>query len=162
MALVSSSGQGSLNVGRGGYHPSQPPVEASTSSAAGSLGTQTLGGTGDTIAGTSVSAVSGQRNAIDPYSTGIVYTVVSGTLPTGYTLNALTGSITGTYPVSGVNTDGTVWNFTIRASDSNTAIKQYGYIVKSLLLYIWLVDIKTLHFGQMLIDSLDQQKLVQT
>ena len=125
MALVSSSGQGSLNVGRGGYHPSQPPVEASTSSAAGSLGAQTLGGTGDTIAGTSVSAVSGRRNAIDPYSTGIVYTVVSGTLPTGYTLNALTGSITGTYTVAGINTDGIVWNFTIRASDSNTAIKQY-------------------------------------
>ena len=139
MALVSSSGQGSLNVGRGGYHPSQPPVEASTSSAAGSLGTQTLGGTGDTIAGTSVSAVSGQRNAIDPYSTGIVYTVVSGTLPTGYTLNALTGSITGTYPVSGVNTDGTVWNFTIRASDSNTAIKQYADRAYSVTLSVpWL------------------------
>ena len=125
MALVSSSGQGSLNVGRGGYHPSQPPTEASTSSAAGSLGTQTLGGTGDTIANTTKTAVSGQRNVFDPYSTGIVYTLASGTLPSGYTLNASTGTITGAYPVSGVNTDGTVWNFTIRASDSNTAIKQY-------------------------------------
>lgn len=124
MPLQSSGGGGSIKIGRGGYHPGSSLQHTSSSTAAGSIGTATMSGTGDTIANTSVNSVSGQMNVRDDFSQGaITYTLVSGSLPPGFSLNASTGQISGTHTVSGINTDGTVYNFTIRATDSSTGVK---------------------------------------
>ena len=73
------------------------------STAAGSLGSVAQGGSiSFTVTATSDSAVS--------------YSIVSGALPTGASLNSSTGAITGTE--SGSDTSETVYNFTIRATDA--------------------------------------------
>ena len=73
------------------------------STAAGSLGSVAQGGSiSFTVTATSDSAVS--------------YSIVSGALPTGASLNSSTGAITGTE--SGSDTSETTYNFTIRATDA--------------------------------------------
>lgn len=108
--------------GRGGFHPGAIQDTAS-SAPEGSLGTSTVNGAGDTIANTGSTSVSGQRQVFDPWHTGVQYSIVSGSLPPGFTLNASTGQITGQYAASGVNTDGLVYNFTVRASDNSPGAK---------------------------------------
>ena len=116
MPFFSSLGNSALATGRGGFHPSVSGTDAPGSSAAGSLGTSTLSGNGQTIASTSASTVTGQRDIIDPWFTGPEsYSVTSGSLPPGFTLSPSTGQVTGAYAVSGWNESGT-YNFTVRAS----------------------------------------------
>jgi hypothetical protein len=122
MAFNGTIGGNNLNSGRGGFHPGAINDTAS-SAPSGSLGTSTVNGTGDTIANTGSTAVSGQRQVFDPWHNGITYSVVSGSLPPGFTLNASTGQISGSYSASGINTDGQVYNFTIRASDNSPGAK---------------------------------------
>lgn len=104
--------------GRGGFHPGAIQ-DTSLSAPSGSLGTSTVNGAGDTIANTGSTAVSGQRQVFDPWHNGITYSIVSGSLPPGFTLNSSTGQITGAYAASGINTDGQVYNFTVRAADNS-------------------------------------------
>jgi hypothetical protein len=86
------------------------------STAAGSLGSVAQGGSiSFTVTATSDSAVS--------------YSVISGGLPTGASLNSSTGAITGTE--SGSDTSETVYSFTIRATDaeSQTADRAFSITV---------------------------------
>ena len=86
------------------------------STAAGSLGSVAQGGTINfTVTATSDSAVT--------------YSIVSGALPTGGSLNSSTGAITGTE--SGSDTSETTYNFTIRATDaeSQTADRAFSITV---------------------------------
>ena len=122
-AFGSSSGSNN-NTGRGGFHPGVGPQDTSSSAASGSIGTATVSGAGDTIANTTSSSVSGQRVTLDPFHNGpITYSVSAGSLPPGFSLNASTGVISGTYTASGINTDGQVYSFTIRASDNSPGAK---------------------------------------
>ena len=121
MAFGTNSGN-TRNSGRGGFHPGAI-ADTASSAPAGSLGTATVSGSGVDIANTTSNSVSGQRQVFDPWHNGITYTVVSGSLPPGFTLNASTGQITGAYSASGINTDGAVYNFTIRASDNSSGAK---------------------------------------
>ena len=116
MPFFNSAGASALATGRGGYHPNVSGTDAPGSSAAGSLGTSTLSGNGQTIASTSSSTVTGQRDIVDPWFTGAEsYSVASGSLPPGFSLNPSTGQVTGAYTVAGWNESGT-YNFTVRAS----------------------------------------------
>ena len=86
------------------------------STAAGSLGSVAQGGSiSFTVTATSDSAVT--------------YSIVSGALPTGGSLNSSSGAITGTE--SGSDTSETVYNFTIRATDaeSQTADRAFSITV---------------------------------
>ena len=86
--------------------------------AAGSLGSVTEGG-----------SASFTIEATDPESAGAVrYDVVSGTLPSGLSLNTSTGAITGTAPSVGADTTST---FTIQASDvdSNVSLREFSITV---------------------------------
>ena len=86
------------------------------STAAGSLGSVAQGGSiSFTVTATSDSAVT--------------YSIVSGALPTGGSLNSSTGAITGTD--SGRDTAETTYNFTIRATDaeSQTADRAFSITV---------------------------------
>lgn len=97
------------------------------STPAGSLGKDLIGGTGDTIANTNGNPLSAYRQTRDPFNMGApTYSISSGSLPPGFTLNTSTGLISGAYTASGVNTDGQVYNFTIRATDASTGTKQYS------------------------------------
>jgi len=86
------------------------------STAAGSLGSVAKGASGSF----SVSASSDST---------ISYSVVSGALPTGLSLNSSTGAITGTE--SGSDTSETAYSFTIRATDaeSQTADRAFSITV---------------------------------
>ena len=71
-----------------------------------------------TAAGTLGSAVTSSAINITLAATGdapVTYSVYSGTLPIGVTLNSTTGSLSGTAPSVSVNT---TYNFVIRASDA--------------------------------------------
>ena len=86
------------------------------STAAGSLGSVAQGGSiSFTVTATSDSAVT--------------YSIVSGALPTGASLNSSSGASTGTE--SGRDTSETVYNFTIRATDaeSQTADRAFSITV---------------------------------
>ena len=116
MPFFNSAGAAAIATGRGGFHPNVSGTEAPGSSAAGSLGTSTLSGNGQTIAATSASTVTGQRDIIDPWFTGSEsYSITSGSLPPGFSLNSSTGQVTGAYTVAGWNESGT-YNFTVRAN----------------------------------------------
>jgi hypothetical protein len=94
------------------------------SEVSGTLGTTVVNGTGDTTANTSSTRISGQRGTYDPFFQGaITYSISAGSLPPGFTLNSSTGQITGTYTASGVNTDGQVYSFTVRATDNAPGAK---------------------------------------
>ena len=86
------------------------------STPAGSLGSVAQGGSfSTTLSASSDSAVT--------------YSVISGTLPTGLSLNSSTGAITGTE--SGSDTQETVYAFTVRATDaeSQTADRAFSITV---------------------------------
>lgn len=124
MAFSGTIGGSNTKTGRGAYHPGVGPQDTSASAASGSIGTATVSGAGDTIANTTSSSVSGQRVTQDPFHSGpITYSVSAGSLPPGFSLNASTGVISGTYTASGINTDGQVYSFTIRASDNSPGAK---------------------------------------
>lgn len=90
----------------------------------GTLGTAVVNGTGDTTANVSSTRISGQRGTYDPFHNGAVtYSISSGSLPPGFTLNSTTGQIAGTYTASGINTDGQVYSFTVRATDNSPGAK---------------------------------------
>jgi large repetitive protein len=57
----------------------------------------------------------------------ITYSVQSGALPTGITLNTSTGVISGTE--SGVDTGETVYNFTLRATDAETQTADRAFTI---------------------------------
>jgi len=74
-------------------------------------------------------SVSTNVAATDPDTNAtITYSVYSGTLPTGLSLNAATGAITGTAPNVGSDT---TYNFTLRATDNagNTADRAFSMII---------------------------------
>jgi hypothetical protein len=82
--------------------------------ASGSLGSVAQGGSfSTTVVATSDSA--------------ITYSVQSGALPTGITLNTSTGVISGTE--SGVDTGETVYNFTLRATDAETQTADRAFTI---------------------------------
>ena len=84
------------------------------SNTAGSIGTTLV------YSGTTASSLNGGRGVRDPYNYGsITYSIVSGSLPAGFSLNSSTGKVSGAYTVQGINSDGTVYNFTIRATAGN-------------------------------------------
>jgi hypothetical protein len=77
-------------------------------------------------------SVSTSVTATDADSDTIVYSINSGTLPTGLSLNSSTGAITGTAPaVSGDTTS----SFTLRATaNSKTADRAFNIVIKELVL----------------------------
>lgn len=94
------------------------------SKGAGTLGSLYVRGTGDTAANTTSSFTSGGRSTQDPFFQGpITYSISSGSLPPGFSLNTSTGQVSGTYTASGINTDGQVYTFTIRATDNAPGAK---------------------------------------
>lgn len=94
------------------------------SKGAGSLGSLYVRGTGDTAANTTSGRSTGGRSAQDPFFQGpITYSISSGSLPPGFTLDTATGKVSGTYTASGINTDGQVYTFTIRATDNAPGAK---------------------------------------
>ena len=103
------------------------PVSAPT----GSIGKSALKGVGDTIANTSATPAAAYRQTLDPFNMGTVtYSLASGSLPPGYTLNTSTGLVSGSYTPSAINTDGQVYTFVIRSTDAsrgatNTSDRSY-------------------------------------
>ena len=76
--------------------------------------------------------VSTSATATDADGDTIVYSVLSGTLPTGLSLNSSTGAITGT---AGSVTGNTTSSFTLRATaNSKTADRAFNIIIKELVL----------------------------
>jgi len=76
-------------------------------------GFQTASGTlGTVVKGASASLTT--PTATDPESDTVTYSVVSGSLPTGLSLNSSTGAITGTE--SGSDSSSTTYSFTLRAT----------------------------------------------
>lgn len=84
------------------------------SNTAGNIGTTYINGN------SSATSVSGGRGVKDPYNYGsITYSIASGSLPPGFSLNSTTGQVSGSYSVQGLNSDGQVYTFTIRATAGN-------------------------------------------
>ena len=72
------------------------------------------------LSSTLTSNVQLQRFAIDPFDQGnITYSITSGSLPPGFSLNSSTGTVSGAYTNQGINTDGQVYSFTITAYAAN-------------------------------------------
>ena len=71
-------------------------------------------------------------SATDPDGGAITYSLVSGSLPSGVTLNTTTGAITGTAPAV---TSHTTYNFTIGATDvgSNTTTRAFSITVNNVI-----------------------------
>jgi hypothetical protein len=127
MPLFGSTGGNKRNTGRGGFHPGVGPQDTAASAASGSIGTSTVNGTGDTIANTGSTSVSGQRVTLDPFHNGAIsYSISSGSLPPGFSINSSTGQITGSYSASGINTDGQVYSFTVRATDGSPGAASFS------------------------------------
>lgn len=76
-----------------------------------------------TVEGDSVSTT---VSATDPESVGITYSVVSGSLPSGVSLNTSTGAITGTAP--SVASD-TTYNFSLGASDGSNTTQSRSFSI---------------------------------
>lgn len=124
MSFLGSSGK-NITQGIGGVRPNNGSVvEVAGSAAAGSLGTTTVSGN------SSSSTVTGTRRTSDAFNTGPVgYSLVSGSLPSGFSLNGSTGTVTGSYTVQGINSDGLVYNFTIRATLANGEFTDRAYSI---------------------------------
>jgi hypothetical protein len=124
MSFLNSSGKNILQ-GQGGVRPNNGSVvEAAGSTAAGSLGTTSVTGN------SSSSSVTGGRKTIDSFNSGpVVFTLVSGSLPSGFYLNGSTGTVTGSYTVQGVNSDGLVYSFTVRATLANGEFTDRAYTI---------------------------------
>jgi hypothetical protein len=114
MPFLGSLGGSNQTKGFGSYHPGTGPVDTASSSTAGSLGTTTVNSNSGST------SVSGQRSTVDVFFNGnVTYSLASGSLPTGFSLNTSTGAVSGSYTPAGINTDGTVYTFTIRATDAS-------------------------------------------
>jgi hypothetical protein len=124
MSFLNSSGKNILQ-GQGGVRPNNGSVvEGAGSAAAGSLGTTSVTGNA------SSSTVTGSRVTLDSFNAGPVgYSLVSGSLPSGFYLNGSTGTVTGSYTVQGINSDGTVYSFTIRATLANGEYTDRAYSI---------------------------------
>jgi hypothetical protein len=113
MPFFGSLGGNQFTKGTGGYSPGVGPQDDSASSAAGSLGTTTITGN------SSASSVSGTRSTYVPTGGGgVTYSIASGSLPPGFSLNSSTGNVSGSYTVAGINSDGAVYTFTVRATSA--------------------------------------------
>jgi len=108
---ILSSVAGGQPVRAGQFTPGVGPQDTAASAAAGVLGTSTVQNSN------TASSVNASRVTFNPIGGGgIVYSVVSGGLPTGFSLNTSTGEVSGAYQVQGLNTDGQSFDFTIRAT----------------------------------------------
>jgi hypothetical protein len=104
---------GSQPVRPGIFSPGVGPQDTSTSAPAGSIGTSTVTGS------TTSTSVSGTRVTFNPLGGGgITYSISSGSLPSGFTLNSSTGAVSGSYTVQGINTNGQIFTFTVRATST--------------------------------------------
>ena len=91
----------------------------SYSQPAGNIGRLYVAGAGTSTATTTSGILSAYRYTRDPFHNGTVtYSISSGSLPPGLSLESSTGLITGSYTASGINTDGQVYTFTVRATDA--------------------------------------------
>jgi len=116
MPFFASVGASQLAIGTGGFSPGVGPQDTAASAAAGSLGTSTI------TSNTAASSVSGQRVTFNPLGGGgITYSISSGSLPTGFSLDSSTGAVSGSYTVQGRNTPGQVFTFTVRATSQLNA-----------------------------------------
>jgi large repetitive protein len=84
--------------------------------------TTAAGSLGSVAQGTSFSTT-----VVATSDSAITYSVQSGALPTGITLNTSTGVISGTE--SGVDTGETVYNFTLRATDAETQTADRAFTI---------------------------------
>jgi hypothetical protein len=90
--------------------------EPTWSTSAGSLGTKTLGNTG----------THATVSATDPDGDTVAYTVQSGSLPTGTSLNSSTGVISGT-----IGGSASTYNFTLRATaNTKTTDRAFSIITE--------------------------------
>lgn len=113
MPFFGSLGGNQFTKGTGGYSPGVGPQDTSASNAAGSIGTTTVNGD------TSATSVSGTRVAyVATGGGGVTYSISSGSLPPGFSLNGSTGNVSGSYTVQGQNSDGQVYTFTVRATST--------------------------------------------
>jgi hypothetical protein len=122
MPFFGSLGGNQLAKGTGGFSPGVGPQDTAASAAAGSMGTTTVN------SNSTSTAVTASRVTYDPFNAGaITYTIASGALPGGFTLNSSTGQVTGSYTPVGINTDGVVYTFTVRATTrtGNTSDRTY-------------------------------------
>ncbi len=111
MPFFGSLGGNQLTKGTGGFSPGVGPQDTSASAAAGSLGTTTVNGD------SSSTSVSGTRATYIPTGGGgVTYSISSGSLPPGFSLNSSTGTVSGSYTVQGQNSSGQVYTFTVRAT----------------------------------------------
>ncbi len=111
MPFFGSLGGNQLTKGTGGFSPGVGPQDTSASAAAGSLGTTTV--TGDS----SASSVSGTRATYIPTGGGgVTYSISSGSLPPGFSINSSTGTVSGSYTVQGQNAASQTYTFTVRAT----------------------------------------------
>ena len=82
-----------------------------------------------TIYDIAVSSINVSVSASDPDGSAVTYSLVSGSLPTGLTLNASTGAITGS--TSSVVSD-TTYTFTLRATSNGQSIdRTFNIIIKA-------------------------------
>ena len=122
MPFFGSLGGNQLAKGTGGFSPGVGPQDTAASAAAGSMGTTTVN------SNSTSTSVTASRVTYDPFNAGaITYSIVSGALPGGFSLNSSTGQVTGSYTPVGINTDGVVYTFTIRATarSGNTSDRTY-------------------------------------
>ena len=122
MPFFGSLGGNQLAKGTGGFSPGVGPQDTSASAAAGTMGTTTVNG--DATA-TSVSAT---RVTYDPFGAGaITYSIVSGSLPPGFSINGSTGNVSGSYTVQAQNSTSQTYSFTVRATTptGNTSDRAY-------------------------------------
>ena len=122
MPFFGSLGGNQLAKGTGGFSPGVGPQDTSASAAAGTMGTTTV--TGDA----SASSVSATRVTYDPFGAGaITYTIVSGSLPPGFSINDSTGNVSGSYTVQAQNSTSQTYSFTVRATTptGNTSDRAY-------------------------------------
>ena len=117
MPFFGSLGGNNLAKGVGGFSPGVGPQDTAASAAAGSIGTATVN------SDTTATSVSASRVTYIPTGGGAVnYSISSGSLPSGFSLNSSTGLVSGTYAVQGQNSNGQVFTFTVRATSAlNTA-----------------------------------------
>lgn len=109
-----------------------------------------LQGTGNTIANTQAPGPTGgiQRFTRDPFNEGpITYSLVSGSLPPGYSLNTTTGLVSGTYPVAGINANNIFYEFTIRAQSKPTTFVDRTYQIRIRVPWLYRQIITTLYMA---------------
>ena len=84
---------------------------------------------GNILTANETTAVSLTLLATDPQSAAITYSVASGSLPAGVSLNASTGQLTGTLPSVGRGNQ--TWSFTIQATNTFTLYSQRTFSITS-------------------------------